>query len=160
MAQAKPERMQMNGMHQNGNGAGAVGAQHIGINLISRQGCMGKIQMKLFFTLQDSLGEGLAGISDTGNAPGLAEHLHPLLMAVGDDAQTNSRASHLFEPRFHSRRGYIGGIGHNGIIEIQHQKVNASLPQPLGRQIREGMHKNLGNQRKGQRLLGRVSILT
>ena len=52
MTQAKPNGVKMDGPHQNGHGSGAVGPQHVGIDLVARQGSVGEVQGKLVPALQ------------------------------------------------------------------------------------------------------------
>ena len=80
-----------------------------------------------------------------------AELRHPIIVAIGHDAHRNIATEHLIQPGRHRFRGHAGGIGHDGIVEIQHQQPDILTLQPLGLDIGDGIRHHIGQKGKGHK---------
>ena len=121
MPKLQPNIMIMDRFNQNCPDTGAACAQSIRKDLIPCQSAPAGIYAVLFKTLFYTFGERLFCVGDTVDAVFLAENFHPVLMTIGHHTKLDVALGHILEPILHFFSGYIGGIGHDGIIEIQHQ---------------------------------------
>ena len=149
----QPEIVIVDGADQNGGHADAVRAKGIGVDLIAHQ--RGVLCRDVIFrqTLPDALGKWLFRVGDAVQTMLPAETGHPVFVAVGDDAHGDVRLLHPVQPRRHLRRGNVSGVGHDGIVKIQHQQPDIPGVQQLRRYVGETVCDNLGQQRKGHNVL-------
>ena len=132
MAGFQPKIMVMDGLDQDGPDPTAIGAQSIGEYLIAHQRRAGCWKLIPFQALADALGKRLFRMGDAVHAIAPAKDLHPIVMAVGYHAQRNIGRKHFSEPGIHFLRCFTGGIGYDGIVEIQHQQFDPPLLQKFG----------------------------
>ena len=137
VAELQPNVVQVDGLDQNGEGSGAVGAQHVGEDLVPRQSGLGGFGPVAGQALADAPASGLFGAGDAADVVGLAEVGGLRLFAVGDHAQLNVPPLHPVEPGQQLRLRHPGGVGQHGVVEVQHQKPNAPAVQELRGQVRE-----------------------
>ena len=135
----QPEIMIVDGLHQNGPHTAAIGAQGIGEDLISHQSGLGSrdaVFGKAFF---DTLGKRLFRMGDAVKTILPAEFGDPVVMTVGHDTHRNIALCHHGKPGRHFLRGDAGGVGNDGIVEVQHQKPDVLIFQPLGMNVGKGV---------------------
>ena len=149
----QPEIVIVDGADHNGGHADAVRAKGIGVDLIAHQRRIFRGNVIFCQTLPDTLGKGFLRAGDAVQAALLTKARHPILVAVGDDAHGDVRLLHPVQPRRHFRRGNVGGVGHNGIVKIQHQQPDIPGVEQLRRYVGETVCDDLGQQRKGHNVL-------
>ena len=131
--QLQPDVMQADGCDKNRSQTAAIGTQHIGKNLVSRQRRRFGVQMVTGQCLPDALLKRFSGTGHAVETMGIAKPHHPLVPAVGYDAQEDLRLLHGREPAVHGLGGHIGGVRYNRIVKIHKQRPDTVLPQELRR---------------------------
>ena len=63
------------------------------------------------------------------------EGAHPLFGTVGNDGQLYARPAHGFQPPGHFFRQLLTAVGGQGVVDVQHQRPDALLGQPLRRDV-------------------------
>ena len=142
----QPEIMIINGLDQNRLDTAAIGTQGVRKDLVTGQGAFLRRNVELCKALRDALGEGFPGMGDAGDIPPVAEDLHPVLVGVGHHAKPDGGILHHPQPCSHFLRGDAGGIGYDGIVEIQHQKFDPSGCQQFRGQIGNRADDHLGKK--------------
>lgn len=138
MPQPEPDIVKMNGANQNRNDIGGICSQHISVYLVTHQSdapCMG-IQRNGF---ADAAGERFCCMCHTANSMTGTKIRRTLSLCVGHNTKTDPCLLHGLKPGFHRRRRVIPCIGHNGIIKIQQQDIDAVLVQNFRRKIGDGI---------------------
>lgn len=149
MTKLQPNVMQVDGLDQNGGCSGAVGAQNVRKNLISRQSRLLRFGVKAGQTLVDPTAGGLLGVGDARDVVCPAKTCGLVLLAVGHHAESDTALLHPVDPGQQLLCGDLRGVGQHGIVEIQHQKVDSPLPQKLGRHVCQLVKNQLWQQGKG-----------
>ena len=140
----QPEIMVVDGLHQDRSNTGAVGAQGVGINLVAHQSRFGCGNPVFDKALIDAFGEGLFRMGNAGNTLLAAKNLHPVFVAVGNYTQLDIGFYHFFQPGTHLRCGCAGGIRHDGIVKVQHQKFDSPTAEQFDGYICECRNNDLG----------------
>ena len=120
----QPEIMIVDGFDQNRPHTCAICAQHIREDLIADQRTSSRRHLVASQAGFDTLRKGLICVGDAIDAVGLAEGFDPVFMAVRNHTQGNFRLGHHLQPPGHLLGRLAGGIRHDGVIKIQHQKAD------------------------------------
>ena len=140
----QPEIMIVDGPDQNRSHTGAVAGDGIGIDLVTYQGSLLRGNLKLLQALPDAPGTGLPGPGDAVQIVVLTESRNTAAAGIGNHAQQHIGLQHIAQPIFHLFRGNVGGIGHDGVVEIHHQQADIPATEQLRRQIRQLIGDQLG----------------
>lgn len=89
MAQLQPNIMIMDGFYQNRRYTGTIAAKNICIDLISRQSRFIGRYAEHPQASADPLGKGFLGMGDAWYAVFFTEHLNPIPLTVGNNADEN-----------------------------------------------------------------------
>ena len=109
-----------NGSDQNGGKARAVSAQGIRKYLIAHNGALLGLPVIFGQALADSFGEWLFRMGDAVQPIFLAKHLYSIPLGITHHAHLHMGCAHFLEPAFHPVRGDAGGVGHYGVVKVQH----------------------------------------
>ena len=73
-----------------------------------------------------------------------AKPTDPVIFTVGHHTDGNLPLRRVHQPLLHQRLRNIGGIGHDGVVKIQHQQFDAKLLKELRSQVRQFIGDYLG----------------
>ena len=129
----QPEIVIIDGFYQDGPHPTAIGAQGVRKDLIAHQSSFLRRNAVLGKALPDPTTAGFLSMGDAIQAIGSTKLFYPVITAVGYHTHCDIGAVHHSQPIRHFGGGDAGGIGHDGIVKIQHQQPDIVQLQELRR---------------------------
>ena len=107
----------------------------IGIELVAHHGHFPALHLHPAAGHSQRKGQGLGAAVEVGKAQLFRKGTHPLFGTVGNDGQLYARPAHGFQPPGHFFRQLLTAVGGQGVVDVQHQRPDALLGQPLRRDM-------------------------